>query len=99
MENHHYKKEQEQAPPVPQQPACIPAKRGRPPREKEQDPECKPKQAKQTKPDPNYIARRTKATRPDEFPHEPFGILESICAIGNGTHQASTTGSERTLVS
>ena len=64
--------------PQPQQPA----RRGKPPKQKEEDPEYKPRSVTSI-PDPKSIARRTRARRPDEFPHQPFGVLDSIYAIGS----------------
>ena len=70
-----------------------PARRARPPKPKEEDPEYKPRSV-QPIPDPNSVARRTRARRPDEFPHEPFGVLDSICAVDTNHISSSSPDSQ-----
>ena len=74
----HIEKNAQPQPVQPQQ--WQPARRSRPPKQKEEDPEYIPKSVISIT-DPNYIARHTRARRPDEFPHEPFGVPGSIVAV------------------
>ena len=86
-------------PPQPQpiQPQQLqPAKRGRPPKPVEEDPEYKPRVTPVL--NPNYIARHTKARWPDELPHEPFGVLDSISAVGTSHSRTSSPASQKSLV-
>ena len=82
---HQLEHQPEQVPPIVELPIPATAKRGKPPKPKEQDPEYRPRQANVI----NTIAKRTRARQPDKFMYEPFIVLETFCTIVTCTDQPS----------